>query len=358
MSTEKKVLLAISGGVILVVIFLFSTEIVEKEIAPRLRTAWVAIEVEDSGIARTGPVEIDSGIPFRLHAVVEAETFRGETVYFTEAAGLEIEGSTIPVESLRVWSRPEEPRILWFTVDGYKPFMEISDVSQLEDFRFQDNFRADWPRSWSIPGSLRPRSERDQKSGLVESLPGFGTQRYHVRVEIFGPRSEITPEVRVQSLRATDLPGQSESFTTVQATLPGGLGLPSKVYGLSQIEPGAEAPSEVADRLAEWFGKDLAFSRLLVLRDILDQAGTTYGELVWNAVELGTDQTWGDGGVKGGDLLRVGDRWVVLLQDGALPNVLDRDDLCLDFDKGPRVRQIGEVFTGEGLVEWASLGFG
>ena len=56
-----------------------------------------------------------------------------------------------------------------------------------------------------------------------------------------------------------------------------------------------------------------------------------------------------------GDLLRVGERWVVLLEDRGISGRADRDDLCLDFDKGPRVNRIGDVFTGDGLIEWASI---
>ena len=34
--------------------------------------AWVAIEVDASGVAEVGPVELEVGTPFRLHAVLEA----------------------------------------------------------------------------------------------------------------------------------------------------------------------------------------------------------------------------------------------------------------------------------------------
>ena len=358
MSTEKKILLTVLGVVTLLVVVLFSSEVVEKEIAPKPSAAWVAIEVDDSGVARTGPVEIESGTPFRLHAVLEAETFTGETVYYTEAKRLVIEGREIPSQALRVWNRSVEPRILWFTVEGFKPFLEVDSATDLGEFRFQDNFRADWPRTWSIPGDLRPRGERDLRSGPIEGLDRFGTLRYHVRVEIFGPKSEITPLMRLQSLRAEDLPARSEDFATVQSTLPGVLALPSKVYGLSQIEPSPEIPATVAEQLTEWYRDSLSFSRLMLLRDILDQSRTSYSKLEWTAVELGVDQLWGEEGVAAGDLVRVGNRWVLLLRDRGLAGTLDRDDLCLDFDKGARVRQIGEVFTGEGLVEWARLGPG
>lgn len=355
MSAEKKVLVAVLVVVGLLVAFLFSTEVVEKEIAPKPKAAWVAVEVASTGHARTGLIDIESGTPFRLHAVVEAETFSGDTIFYTEASSLEIDGEKIPPESLRVWSRSVEPRILWFTVEGFKPFMEVVTEAELEEFRFQDNFRADWPRSWSVPGDLSPRGERALKSRPVEGLGRFGTQRYHVRVEFFSPKSEITPELRLQSLNASDLPAEIDRLTTVRCTLPKGLALASSVYGLSQIEPLPEAMASVSQQLANWYDERVSFSRLLLLRDMVGAIGTTYGDLEWLAVELSASQAWGEEGVQAGDLLRVGNRWLILLKDQVNRGVLDREDLGLDFDKGARIRQIGEVFTGEGLVEWARL---
>jgi hypothetical protein len=341
--------------VLLVVVFLFSSEVVEKEISPKPRAAWVAIELDNSGLARTGPVTAEGGTPFRLHAVLEAETFSGDTVYYTEARSLEIAGERIPPENLRVWDRSSEPRILWFTVEGFKPFLEIDEAADLEGFRFQENFRADWPRTWSIPGNLRPQGEPTYDFGPDLDLPSFGTQRFHVRIEIFGPKSEITPELRLQSLRAADLPARVADFSTMAATLPGSLAAPSRTRGLTQIEPQSDILAAVADSLVDLYRDGLAFSRPLVLRDLLDQSQTTYEELIWRAVELGVDQGWGETGVGRGDLIRVGNRWVVAVEDRAVAGVLDREDLCFDFDKGFRLRRIGEVFTGDGLIEWARL---
>jgi len=355
LSTEKKVLIAVVAFVVLIALALLSTEVVEKEIAPKPRAAWVAIDVGDTGVAQTGAVEIESGTPFRLHAVVEAQTFSGSTIYYTEAERVVIDGEEMPSDSLRHWERSVVPRILWFSVEGYTPFLELGAEQGLEAFRFQDNFRADWPRTWSIPGDLRPGGDRGLESEPLEGLPRFGIQRYHVRVEIFGPDSEIIPRIRLQSLEAGDLPDQSKVFTTAVAALPRPLSVPSRVFGLTQIEPGPEAQASVLESLSDWYRRGLAFSRLTLLKDHLDQAGTQFADLEWVGVELGIDQLWSTEGAAEGDLLRVGNRWVILLQDQGSDEILDRDDLCLDFDKGARIRVIGEVFTGEGLVEWAKV---
>ena len=355
MSTERKILLIVLAVVGSLVALLFTSELVEQEVGPKPLTAWVAIEVEGSGIARTGLVRLASGTPFKLHAVVEAETFSGKTIYFTEAARLELEGREVPAESLRPWKGSSEPRILWFTVEGYTPFLEVETRETLDTFRFENHFRADWPRTWAIPGDLRPRAERDLKTGPIDGIARFGTQRYHVRVEIFGPESQITPRLRLQSLNAADIPDELDAISTVVATLPAPLAEPSRVYGLSQIEPVPGSSPEVAQQLTDWYDQGVTFSRLAVLRGHLASTGVDYEQLAWNAVELGTDLSWDETGASEGDLLRVGNRWVVLLQDRGIEGILDKEDLCLDFDKGARMRLIGEVFTGEGLVEWAGV---
>ena len=356
MSTERKIFLIVLAMVAGVVVLLFSSGVVEQEVAPKPVAAWVAIEVEGSQIARSGRIEIASGTSFRLHAVVEAETLSGRTIYFTEASRLELDGKEIPAEAVRPWKKSDQPRILWFTVEGYTPFFQADSIEDLSRFHFKDHFRADWPRTWAIPGDLRPLAERDLKSGPIDGIPRFGIQRYHVRVEIFGPESEIAPRVRLQSLSATDLPEQVETISTVVSALPEPLSVPSSAYGLTQIEPGPDSPPEVLDQLADWYEQQLAFSRLAVLREHLGRSGVEYRNLEWVAVELGVDQRWGGEGAMEGDLLRVGNRWVVLLQDRGTEQILDRNDLCLDFDKGARMRLVGEVFTGEGLVEWSGLG--
>jgi len=54
-------------------------------------------------------------------------------------------------------------------------------------------------------------------------------------------------------------------------------------------------------------------------------------------------------------LVRVGERVVILAADHGLPGYLDRDDLCIDFDRGIAVRRLGEIFVGDGQIEWGPL---
>ena len=188
---------------------------------------------------------------------------------------------------------------------------------------------------------------------MVTGLPRFGTQRFHVRIEMFGPKSSITPDVRLRSPEATDLPEKVEGFPTAIASLPGGLAVPSQVFGLSQIEAAPQALAGTGEVLADWTWNRLAFSRLTVVREMLDRARLSYEDLEWTEVDLQVGPTWSPAAVEAGDFLRVGERLAILVADRGQPGVLDRSDLCFDFIKGARVRPLDEIFVGEGLVEWA-----
>ena len=108
--------------------------------------------------------------------------------------------------------------------------------------------------------------------------------------------------------------------------------------------------------LAEWTRHRLAFSRLTVVREMLDHAGLSYEDLEWTDVDLEAGPAWSPEAVEPGDFLRVGERIAILVADRGEPGVLDRSDLCFDFIKGARVRPLDEIFVGDGLVEWARQG--
>ena len=326
---------------------------VEQQFAPEPVAAWVAIQAQGSDVAQTGRLEVSAGTNFELHAVLEAKEWSGKTIYFTEADRLVIEGEEIPPDLLRRWTRSEAPRILWFTVEGFSPFVAIEEAKGLEAFYFLEVFRSDWARAWSVPGDLQPSAERQEVRDMVTGLPRFGTQRFHVRIEMFGPKSSITPEVRLRSPEATDLPRKVEGFPTVIASLPGGLEVPSQVFGLSQIEVAPQALGGAGDLLADWTRNRLAFSRLTVYREMLDRARLSYEDLKWTDVDLQEGPVWSLEAVEPGDFLRVGERIAILVADRGKPGVLDRSDLCFDFIKGARVRPLDEIFVGDGLVEWA-----
>ena len=75
----------IAAALFAIVAALFLLTKASEKVAPVPVALWVAIQPEGEDVARVGPIELPAGTGFRLHAVMEAETFRGERIYYTEA---------------------------------------------------------------------------------------------------------------------------------------------------------------------------------------------------------------------------------------------------------------------------------
>lgn len=328
---------------------------VEEELAPAPVGAWAAVEVEGSGTAVVGRVEIPEGTPFRVHAVLEARGRGGETVYYTEAPGLVIGGEEVPAERLRRWDRQSVVRVLWFTVEGVVPYLALEAGQDLSRFRFEGFFRPEWGTGWSVPGELEPANDarlvREDRQGR---LP-FGTQRYQARIELYGFEDDPVPRQRFESPGPGQVMEGSAELPTAVVTLDGPAEPASAMFGLTGIEPPPGAGEEVLSTLLDWTRERIAFGRVSLLRAILDAAGLEPGEVEWRLADLDAGLPWGGEGVATGDLLRVGERYVVLYQDRGEPGVLDREDLAFDFARGSVVRPLAAVFAGGGDVEWAPL---
>jgi hypothetical protein len=312
---ETRILWAVVAGVILVAVLFGLGGRVKQELAPEPRAAWVAISVGDDPVAVSGPLEMAAGEPFTLHAVLEAEDWRGERVFFTEAEGLRLGGELIPASALRRWTGSEEVRILWFTVEGGPPFLEVAQASDLERLQFRESFRADWPQAWAVPGSVKPSRQRLLAGELGDMAAEFGTQRFHARIEFSGQANAVVPRLRVSSWGAAEVERESERFTSVSARLAGALAAPSAVFGTPQVEVVEGAEAKLVAAVGELWQRRLAFSRLMPLRQMLERVDRSWEELSWRAVDLEEGPAWGAGGAAPGDLLRVGERFVILVSD-------------------------------------------
>ena len=355
MERETKILWVVVAGVILAAVLFGVGGKVRQELAPEPRAAWVAIAVGEDPVAVSGPVELAAGQPFTLYAVLEAESWQGETIYYTEAGGLRLDGEQVAASALRRWSGSEEVRVLWFTVEGAPPFVEVAETSDLQRLQFRESFRADWPQAWTVPGSVQPSRRKLVAAELEDLLADFGSQRFHVRIEFFGEANAVVPRLRMRSFGAAEVEQESERFTAVTARLEGPLATSSAVFGTPQVEVTGDAGEGVRADVGELLRRRLAFSRLTLLREVLEHAGRSWSELGWRSVDLEEGPDWGAGGAAAGDLLRVGERFVILVADQGRRGYLDDGDLGFDFDKGAVLRRLGEIFTGEGLVEWAPL---
>jgi hypothetical protein len=354
LSTDKKILGAAVLAVALIVLAILAAGRAQQVLLPSPVAAWVAIRLADDSAAVIGSVDMEAGTSFDLLAVLEAETWDGDRIYYTDAAELWMGESEIESAALRRWDRPEELRIRWFTVEGSIPYLKIADSSDLDRFRWLEIYRADWPSSWSVPGSIssaRQTAGDRKREGMILD---FGTQRFHVRVEFFGPTSQLRPTLRLKSPGAESLPENPERVSTAVAYLPEPLKAGSMVFGLSHLELVDPSSDPVLVRkIGKWSSHGIVYSRLFALRSRLSELGISWDDLVWEDADLLAEKLpWGEGGVGAGDFIRVGRRVVELYRDQGVVGRLDGNDLCLDYERAASVSSLDEIFTGDGLVEW------
>ena len=358
--TNRKLFWGVVAAALVVVAVVLVWPGVEEGLAPEPVRAFAAVEEEGSGTAVAGVVEMEEGTAFRVHAVLEARGRGGETVYYTEAPGLVIGGEEVPAERIRRWDRRATVRVLWFTVEGVVPYIELGEGEDLSRFRFEGFFRPEWGTDWSVAGELEPANDarlvREDRQGR---LP-FGTQRYQARIEVYPVADDQVPRERFESPGPADVMADPGAFPTAVVTLPGAAAPASAVFGLTGIEPPPGAGAEMQTELLRMTRERLAFGRLALLRSILDAAGRVSGggapaDLEWSLIDLDAGPPWGLEGVASGDLLRVGERFVVLYRDEGTAGALDRDDLCFDYARGSVVRPLARVFGGGGEVAWARL---
>ncbi|MEM6794098.1 MAG: hypothetical protein AAF725_08945 [Acidobacteriota bacterium] len=335
----------------------------EETLAPQLESAWVALEVEDGGVAVVGPVEMAAGTRFTLRAVVRATRRDGSPVYYTEASRLRLEGEEIPPEQIQPWDRGKPIKIRWYTVEGRWPFQPLDAETGIGSFQFQEFLRSDWPLAWSIPGDLDAHNDNHLETSPLVPRQIFGTQRYQVGVELYRREDDLVPERVIRSWGLADLKERIDSFPTAIARAPEGAGGASQVFGLTQLEPPEQPDAQVLTQIKELSDNGIAFSRLTLLHGLAKASGRSFSELSWRSVELTGSEPWTAAdpkkseGVAAGDFLRVGDRVVVLYEDRGQSGFLDYDDLCFDFVQGAEVRALAEVFSGDGLdVQTAPVG--
>ena len=328
---------------------------VEDTFGPEPVAAWVGIEVlgDDGtpGTAVVGPVEIPEGQRFRLHAVVGAERRDGSLVYYTEATRLRLGGEDISPDLLRTWERSRTVKLRWYSVEGRWPFLPLDEADGISAFEMQEFLRSDWPLNWSVPGEINAVNDDHLDPDRRGGRQTFGTQRFQVRFQLYTLPDDLVPSLHIKSWSAAELKEHVDEFPTVTVVLPDRLAPASRVFGLTQLEPRESIQGEAFARMTEQVDElaehQVAFSRVTVLRDQVRAAGLRFEELVWNDLELGGTAAWsGDGErpVEPGDLVRVGDRIVVLYRDQGVPGVVDYDDLCFDFVQGAEVRSLGDVF--------------
>jgi len=336
----------IVATVLLVLIALRFAPKIENPLRPKPTTAYVALLAEGESVASDGRHELDADRSFRLFAVLEARTFGGGSIYYTEAPALRLGGREIPAASLRPWPEDRTARVRWLTVEGSAPYLAVREGADLDRFRLVETYHAEWGTNWSARGVVEPRLGR-LDANTANGRAGFGTQRFAARVEIYPNQEALTPSERWSSAHPEALLDGSDLGTSVVASLPSPLKAISGAFGRTRIELPGEVDGELRRRAEALTAEEIAYFGPALLARHLRESERAPEALEFRTVELGPDgPRWGVD-VAPGDLIGVGDRQLVLWRDEGVEGHLDPADVAADAYRGLRLLRIDEVFLGE-----------
>ena len=89
-----------------------------------------------------------------------------------------------------------------------------------------------------MPGEIDAAHDNHLANDSAEDVQRFGTQRYHVRIELYDAKKGLIPDQVVRSWGVADLKQQVDRFPTVRMTLPGvaGPACPNISFGFVEGE--------------------------------------------------------------------------------------------------------------------------
>jgi len=343
---ESKAVVWIALGLGAVIAALFFLPKVENPLAPEPLRAFVALRAEGEAAASNGAHRLAAGAPFRLFAVVEATSWRGETIFLTDAPALVLDGTPIAAERIRPWPEGRIAKVRWFTLEGFSPWFEVSSEADLDRYALVETFHPEWGDGWSVAGVVDPKLVQLDAASPLRPLP-WGTQRYAARVEFFEAAGALTPSSRVRTPGPDAARAGDPSVTSLVASLDPPLAVLSQRFGRTEGELGPDAPDAVVAGLDALVDRDLVFRRTRLLAAHVAALGGGTAPVVWRRVDvLASDLRWGDDAGPG-DLLQAGNRLVALFRDEGEPGRVDPGDLVFDLWKGLRVLRLGDVFRSD-----------
>lgn len=306
-------------------------------IGPEPTAAYVVVEPEGAGVASDGLHRIRAGTGFRLHAVLEASTLTGDNVWYTEAPALRLGDREIPADRLRRWPEGRRLRVRWMTVEGAERVIEPDGQPRL-----LENFHPEWGTGWTAAGTVDPALVVVEPGLALRPLP-FGTQRFAVRLESYDSAEAIAPVARWSSPSVEVALAEPQRLTTVVAAAPPPLERLTGVAGAMQHE--AEMPPAGAVGAPEW--PPFSYSAPRLLAEHLLASGRTVDDLAFRTVTLGPQGPVWETEVAPGDLLRAGERIVIVWADADGGGRLDPSDIVLDLGRGMRLARASSLFAGD-----------
>ncbi len=317
--------------------------------------ALVAIQRPGSDVAHVGPVRFQTGDTIHLFAVLVGQE-NDEPVYYTSATKLELPSGLVADDRLRPF--PDRPiRCLWQTIEGPAPFVRIGSLEQLKGLEFTNYSHPDWGLECKTTATITARQRETVAVPEDERRLAFGVQNYQVWVELLDQATDLVAQRTLRSDGSDALFDEPGDFARAEMLLDGTLARASSVFGRTQLEWTDDLPLEGQTEILRLHQLGVTWSRLALLTELLGRDAGDHFD--WQLTDFSgklpfRDLGSADQGIRPGDLMRVSDRVLVVFRDVGQVGVLDADDLGFDFDRGAVVRRLGDVFVGEGDVEWVS----
>jgi hypothetical protein len=313
---------------------------------PVLAEARVVTATSEDPVFRDGSRHLDPGVDAKIALALRVVRSGTHEQWLAPVPSLVIDGQKI--DHLETGEWPEEDlriRVFWFSVESANLGGRIDGENAAERLRYRSYLAPELGRDLVAAGL--PEIHNDDHIGTTanSNLENAGTFRLYARVEIVEEDKDVRPLQAASTLGIDSI--FDAGFPALYRSADFGIAVHSKVGELFRL-PGFEPSNspgnaELTSTLA--FGRsfiDLVAARIAVSSwtlaaeavsgnpSLASDTLTSFGELTVSEDEIvrrGGPLRW-ENEVQPGDLLSIGDRWIVLLADEG-NGVLDPNDAVL-----------------------------
>ncbi len=357
---------------VLAIIYIFGAPEVYERLLPELQDGHIVLRLENEKVAKNEDRIAVLPQNIIMYAILEGkEPMKDEITYFTEETEkIILDGKELPKNRIEKWeSYWLNPVIGWIKIESLFKKYDAKGQKDLSFLKYKHRWRFDGYSYWALPADAKPSSiieyevqQVTQNTGARFSDPREypGTMFFQFRAMVYGKDDNLNPitETKTPGKETADENGLGDELTRVtfieeesfRGYCTGFFNVPY-VTGNDELIESTKATERyiaITDKsyvyhAAIQAGYDLKERSLKGLKDACEVAIEDVYLMPNNFVYIGRDTPvqvkFGEGGVRPGDILVVGDerKLVVLYLDGGLESkpdgVLDGADVVLATTK-------------------------
>jgi hypothetical protein len=318
---------------------------------PALAEIRVVSATSNDPVFREGPRTVAADERVQL-AVALRLTYRdGSSKWLAAVEELEIDGRTTEHVITTRWPEEDrEARVFWFTLEAPVLGGRAGPDDISEKLAYRSFLAQELGNHWLVDGDPEHHADDLVNLGGGAVTVNAGTYRPYVRVEVSG-RSKDAERQAATSLGPEQV--DNPRMVRISRQLPHEIGLNPvagelfRLPGLEPIEGFDEDLTELArQRLAtsSWtFASYAVFGEETSSPSNLQRLWSGR----WNGKRMapGSNPPRWDGGVRTGDLLRQGERWLVLVSDDGNGTLSARDLVMYSWGRPPALMPLAAALT-------------